>query len=78
MAAKVGSDHTKGIPVDQVEQRRAWYGSNEKEKPKLRTVMEILCNVLEDLMLRILLVASMATIVINEIVEVHERSTGKS
>jgi len=62
--------------VDNADERRKWFGSNEREKKELRTICEILCNVLEDFTLRILLVASIVTIVINEIVEEEDRATG--
>jgi hypothetical protein len=74
---KVAVDPTKGVHVDQVPIRRnQWYGTNAKEKKPLRTICQILCTVLEDFTLRVLLVASIATIIINEIVEVEERATG--
>jgi hypothetical protein len=41
----------------------------------LRTVWQILCAVLDDFMLRILLVAAMVTVIVNTIVE-EEKSTG--
>jgi magnesium-transporting ATPase (P-type) len=73
---KIRGDAKGGISKDEVEKRRDWYGTNARKKQKLRTICEILCTVLEDTMLRILLVASIATIIINEIVEEHERATG--
>lgn len=67
----------EGIPVNDVERRRLGYGSNAREKKPLRTVWQILCAVLDDFMLRILLVAAVVTIVVNMIVE-EEKSTGLS
>lgn len=68
-------DPALGVPVDEVEKRKKGYGSNAHEKKKLRTICQILCTVLEDLMLRILLVASIVTIIVNMIVE-EEKTTG--
>ena len=74
---KIAVDPAKGVHVDQVVTRRnKWYGSNAKEKKPLRTICQILCTVLEDFTLRILLAASIATIIINMIVEEEERATG--
>lgn len=67
----------EGIPVGDVERRRLGYGSNAKEKKALRTVWQILCAVLDDFMLRVLLVAAVVTIIVNMIVE-EEKSTGLS
>jgi hypothetical protein len=67
----------KGVHVDDVETRRSEFGSNARIKKPLRTICEILCTVLEDTMLRILLVASIVTIIINEIVEEHDRDIGR-
>lgn len=67
---------TEGISVEEIEKRRNGYGTNAREKKELRTVCQILCSVLEDFMLRILLVASIVTIIVNEIVEEDERATG--
>ncbi len=70
-------DVSKGVNVSQVQERRDnWYGTNAKEKKPLRTICQILCVVLEDFTLRILLAASIVTIIINMIVEEEERSTG--
>ena len=69
----VDGDTKKGVHVNDVDRRRDLYGSNARPKKQLRTVWQILCQVLEDPMLRILLVASIATIIINEIVEVDDR-----
>jgi len=66
-----------GVPVDDVKRRRDGYGTNAKEKKPLRTVCQILCAILEDFMLRVLLVASIITIIINLIVD-EEKSTGLS
>ena len=75
---KIKVNPSKGVANgDDVKMRRKFYGSNEQEKPKLRTVCEIVHDVLEDPMLRILLAASMITIIINEAVaEDYERPTG--
>lgn len=66
---KIKSHPHEGIPVDEVETRKNGFGSNAREKKPLRTIMEILCSVLEDFMLRILIVASIVTIIVNMIVE---------
>ncbi len=76
IASGVQADLANGIHKEDVPKRRDWYGSNAREKAKLRTIWEILCNVLEDTMLRILLVASILVIVINEITDDTERATG--
>lgn len=74
---KINANATTGIRVDQVLERKKGFGSNAREKKPLRTVIQILCAVLEDFMLRILIVASIVTIVVNMIVE-EEKSIGKS
>ena len=76
VSQKISVNPTQGIHVDEVEKRKNGYGSNAKEKKPLRTVCQILCSVLEDFMLRVLLAASIITIIVNMIVE-EDRSTGK-
>lgn len=78
MIKKIQGKPHEGFSEAEVLERRKWYDTNARPKPVLRTIGQILCNVLEDPMLRILLAASIATIIIQEIVEEHERSTGKS
>jgi magnesium-transporting ATPase (P-type) len=68
-------DPSAGVPVTEVERRKQGYGSNAREKKPLRTVWQILCAVLDDFMLRVLLVAAVVTIIVNMIVE-EEKSTG--
>jgi len=76
IAHKINANLTTGAKIDQILQRRKGFGSNKRDKKPLRTICRILCDVLKDLMLRILLGASLFTIVINMIVE-EEKSTGK-
>ena len=72
---KISTNLSEGISINEVERRRLAYGSNAKQKKPLRTILQILCSVLEDFMLRILIVASIVTIIVNLIVE-EEKATG--
>ena len=74
----INAQPVKGLHVSEVEGRRARFGTNERPSKPLRTVCEIVCTVLKDVMLRILLGASVVTIIINMIVEEHDRGIGES
>lgn len=77
VARKMNANLVTGNRVDQILEKKKGFGSNAREKKPLRTVCQILYAVLEDFMLRVLIVASLVTIIVNMIVE-EEKSIGKS
>lgn len=62
-----------GISTTTIAQRTQMYGNNEKEKVKSKTFWELAWNALEDFLLRVLIVAGIFSIVINMIMESHDR-----
>ncbi len=67
---------THGVRAEDIVQRREWFGSNAKERPRLRTVWEIARDVLKDYILQILTVSGVLVVIINMVVESEHRSTG--
>lgn len=73
---KIKANVNDGLDPKELAERREGFGSNEREPPKLRGFCKILWNVMEDTVLRVLLVSSIVSIIINVIVEEEERSIG--
>jgi len=68
-------DFERGIDDRDIEDRRLQYGTGEMAERKPQGFFALLWNSLEDFTLRVLLVASMISIVANTIVEKDHRST---
>jgi len=68
-------DYSKGISPNEVEDRRAQYGTAVLEEEKPNTFLGLLWAALEDFTLRILLVAAAVSIIAHVIVEKEHRST---
>lgn len=64
-----------GIDVSTLDERKRFFGSNEKEKIKVKGFWQLSWIALDDLILRILVVAGIASIIINVITEEDHRST---
>lgn len=69
------TDINSGINSSTIEARSKFYGTNQKPKIKPKTFFELALNTLEDFILRILIVAGIASIIINEIIEADHRET---
>ena len=64
-----------GISSDTIKDREEFYSSNRKEAIKPKTIWELIWEASDDLILRILIVAGIASIIINVITEEDHRST---
>lgn len=73
IARKINANATKGLNKNEVVQRKQWYGSNAKDPPRIRGLARIIWDIFKDPMLRILVVASFVTIIINESIQMDER-----
>jgi len=69
----LNTDFKRGINAATLAERDAMYGNNRKEKVHLKGFWELVWNALKDFLLRVLIVAGIASIVINMIMEEHER-----
>ncbi len=70
-------DYSKGIHAHEVEGRRAQYGTGKIEESPPESFFALLWRALEDLTLRILLIAAIVSIIANMIVEDDQRNIGK-
>lgn len=71
----MNTSFTTGITSSSVEERRKYWGTNEKEVIPPKTFIEFAKEALEDTTLKILIVSGVASIIINEIMEPLHRST---
>lgn len=69
----VQSDSAKGIDPSSIKDREARWGSNRKKEVPLKTFWEWVNESLEDFTLQILIVAGVASIIIDEIMEAEHR-----
>jgi len=67
-------DYVRGIDDRDIEDRKLQYGTGEMAERKAQGFFQLVWNSLEDFTLRVLLAASLISIVANEIVEEDERS----
>ena len=67
------TDTKNGIDAASIAEREAHYGSNRKTPPRQKTFWDFAKEALEDFILKILIVAGIASIVINMIMEPEER-----
>ena len=61
----------KGIKTDSIESREKYFGSNRKQKVIIKSFWQLAWMAFDDLILRILVVAGIASIIINMITEEH-------
>lgn len=66
----------RGIDPDTKPDRDLYFGSNAKEKPPRTTFFELLCEQLEDFMLRLLLVCAAFALVTELVFYPDHRATG--
>ena len=71
----LNSSIKNGIDTSSLDDRKRFFGSNEKEKIRVKGFWELSWIALDDLILRILLVAGVASIIIHVIMEEDHRST---
>lgn len=70
----LATDFHKGINSSTLESRAATFGDNMKKKVKIKTFWELCVDASKDLILIILIFAGIISIVINMIMEEHERA----
>lgn len=68
------TDVNLGIKTDSIESRNTFYGNNRKKQVKLKGFFELAWNVLEDFILRVLVVAGIVSIIINMVMEKDQRN----
>ena len=73
LARKICSDTTNGICQNDFEERDAYYGSNQKLPVRRRNFCTIIYQALDDLMLKILIVAAIVSFIVNFIFDEEER-----
>ena len=71
----IKTDFSRGLDSASIPDRERIYGNNRKEKRRMRTFWEFAWEAFDDFLLRVLAVAGVISIIINPIVEEHERST---
>lgn len=67
------TDIKAGIAAATVSERERLYGSNKREKAKRKTFWQLVVITMKDFLLRVLLVAGIAMIIIHEAIDSHER-----
>lgn len=73
LARGLQTDLQRGIGATSVDQREKLYGNNRKEKVKRKGFWRLVWITMKDFLLRVLTVAGVVMIVINTIMESHER-----
>jgi Ca2+ transporting ATPase len=67
LSDKLGTDFEKGIRSSEIQERLACFGSNERKLPELKSFCRLVWEALEDFTLRILCVAAVVSILVNEL-----------
>lgn len=67
------TDPKNGIQTSSIASREAFYGSNKKVKVKPKTLLELMWQAFDDLIMKILFVAGIASIIINTWAEEEHR-----
>jgi len=75
LARGIKTDVNNGISSSTIEARSRFYGTNEKKQIPPKGFFELAWNTLEDFILRILVIAGVASIIINMVVEADHRTT---
>lgn len=73
LAEKLCSNTKDGIVPNDLDERDAAFGTNKKEKPKRTSFCKLVLIALDDLMLKVLIVAAIISIVVSMIFEEHHR-----
>jgi magnesium-transporting ATPase (P-type) len=75
VAARLFSDTTKGVPASEVEERVAAFGANQVRDPPFESWISLFLGSFDDLVLKVLIVASVVSIIIHSIPALAEGHT---